>query len=456
MVRSLSSKLLLSVLALGFVASCSSNVKRVQIPVGANPNDEMATLESDMTQAKSQQIDVISPASWEHAEKALAEANKKRAKGKPEQEVLESIGEAKAALNDANEKASDSQKKLFDVMATRMEAKNAGADKFYSKDLTNIDSDLKDYTKDYEKGKGTISQKEREALQARYSDLELKSIKSTHLSRAKSMIENAERNDASKLVPKSFATAQAKFKNAEKVIATNRHDQATIENISREVTTEAEKLVNLTKTARTARGLSVEALALDIEGKKAMLNQAGDQIEAREQKIQNQTTQLDNTNKQLREITADNTDLQQEADFNSSFEQAQKSFTPDQADVYRQGDKLLIRLKSTQFPTGSSDLKGSSFPILNKVKDIIGSMKAEQVTVEGHTDSLGGKSTNMKLSQDRAKAVADFLVSSNVIDSKHVDTEGYGYEKPLATNKTKEGRAQNRRVDIIITPSKTE
>jgi OOP family OmpA-OmpF porin len=70
------------------------------------------------------------------------------------------------------------------------------------------------------------------------------------------------------------------------------------------------------------------------------------------------------------------------------------------------------------------------------------------VSVEGHTDSVGSDAYNMKLSQRRAATVRDYLVSHGVAASR-ITTKGYGKSHPIATNSTAEGRAENRRVEII-------
>ena len=76
-------------------------------------------------------------------------------------------------------------------------------------------------------------------------------------------------------------------------------------------------------------------------------------------------------------------------------------------------------------------------------------MNASEMKIEGHTDSVGSESQNKIISEKRASAVASYFKSNGF---KEVTSEGYGFQKPIATNKSNEGRAQNRRVDIIITP----
>jgi len=77
------------------------------------------------------------------------------------------------------------------------------------------------------------------------------------------------------------------------------------------------------------------------------------------------------------------------------------------------------------------------------------SMNTEVIIAVGHTDSIGSDKYNQKLSVRRAEAVKAYLVSKG-IDSKRIYTEGKGEKQPIASNKTKEGRAKNRRVEIEV------
>ena len=71
-----------------------------------------------------------------------------------------------------------------------------------------------------------------------------------------------------------------------------------------------------------------------------------------------------------------------------------------------------------------------------------------KVSVEGHTDSIGSDAYNLKLSERRAQAVRDYMVSQG-IDAARIRVKGWGKTKPIASNKTEAGRAENRRVEII-------
>lgn len=131
------------------------------------------------------------------------------------------------------------------------------------------------------------------------------------------------------------------------------------------------------------------------------------------------------------------------------MDQAVQEFSEDEASVYQQGSKLIFRLKKINFATGSATIPDASKPLLAKVNDIIRFVGAELVAVEGHTDSVGSTELNKSLSTKRAISVANYL--SSLAGGYKIGYVGYGESRPIVTNKTKEGRAINRRVDLVVT-----
>lgn len=101
------------------------------------------------------------------------------------------------------------------------------------------------------------------------------------------------------------------------------------------------------------------------------------------------------------------------------------------------------------FPTNSSYLTEQAKQDLLQFVDMVGNYPNANIQVDGHTDATGTAEYNKWLSDKRANSVKEFLSNSGVSASR-ISTEGYGLEKPIATNKTKEGRQQNRRVEITI------
>lgn len=100
------------------------------------------------------------------------------------------------------------------------------------------------------------------------------------------------------------------------------------------------------------------------------------------------------------------------------------------------------------FDTGKSTIQEESLPIVDQIFELMKSDPTLKVSIEGHTDNVGDAASNKKLSSDRARAVMDALVTKGV-DKTSVSFIGWGQEKPVADNRTDEGRAKNRRVEIV-------
>ncbi len=118
-------------------------------------------------------------------------------------------------------------------------------------------------------------------------------------------------------------------------------------------------------------------------------------------------------------------------------------------------EKIEIKQR-IQFETSSDKIKGDkSFEILDIVARILEGNVALRVSIEGHTDSRGKADYNRELSKQRADAVKKYLVDKG-IDEDRLETVGWGPDEPIASNKTRRGRAQNRRVEfVLIRPEKT-
>ncbi|MDX2013098.1 MAG: OmpA family protein [Myxococcaceae bacterium] len=116
--------------------------------------------------------------------------------------------------------------------------------------------------------------------------------------------------------------------------------------------------------------------------------------------------------------------------------------------VIFKGDKIEI-LQQVHFATGKSTILADSFDLLKQVVDVIVRNNVKRVSVEGHTDNKGVKAANQKLSEDRARAVVEYLVAQGV-DPKRLESVGYGDSKPIAPNLTARGRELNRRVEFIV------
>lgn len=110
---------------------------------------------------------------------------------------------------------------------------------------------------------------------------------------------------------------------------------------------------------------------------------------------------------------------------------------------------IILSMSDILFDVDKASLKPDLKTSLARVAGILTVYQELNVSVEGHTDNTGSEEHNLKLSEQRARNVLDFLVEQG-IDSSRLTAKGYGMSRPVADNATKEGRQKNRRVDLVI------
>ncbi|HLU67674.1 MAG TPA: OmpA family protein [Kofleriaceae bacterium] len=117
-------------------------------------------------------------------------------------------------------------------------------------------------------------------------------------------------------------------------------------------------------------------------------------------------------------------------------------------DDYMPSSVRRFVLKDVHFETGKATLTPGSFARLDQVVEFMTYKKSAKIEISGHTDNVGNARSNKKLSQRRANACRDYLVSKG-IDPGRIKTVGYGAERPIASNDTEAGRLQNRRIEVL-------
>lgn len=110
----------------------------------------------------------------------------------------------------------------------------------------------------------------------------------------------------------------------------------------------------------------------------------------------------------------------------------------------------MLRTYELAFASGSDKLSGADWPILAAVADLMKKNTAAKIEVAGHTDSVGDAKKNQALSEARATAVKNVLVTKYGADAARITTKGWGAEQAIEDNKTEDGRALNRRVEIVL------
>jgi outer membrane protein OmpA-like peptidoglycan-associated protein len=117
---------------------------------------------------------------------------------------------------------------------------------------------------------------------------------------------------------------------------------------------------------------------------------------------------------------------------------------------YRQTDRgVVVTLGDVLFEVGEADLLDSAAENIRDVIELLESEPDKAIRIEGHTDSTGPTALNLRLSRQRAEAVRNALIDLG-IEAGRMNAVGMGEEFPIATNETEQGRARNRRVDVIV------
>ncbi|MES1989395.1 MAG: OmpA family protein [Pseudomonadota bacterium] len=120
--------------------------------------------------------------------------------------------------------------------------------------------------------------------------------------------------------------------------------------------------------------------------------------------------------------------------------------------VTRVGDNIILNMPgNVTFATNSADINANFYNVLNSVAIVLKKYDKTLIDVTGHTDSTGSDATNQKLSMSRAQSVSAYLIGQGTSSQRFL-INGAGESQPIASNDTADGRAQNRRVEIKLTP----
>jgi OmpA-OmpF porin, OOP family len=168
-----------------------------------------------------------------------------------------------------------------------------------------------------------------------------------------------------------------------------------------------------------------------------------------------QSAQIDSLNVQIADLKLQyeqtTADLTQRVELEEKFKKAKALLNPSEGEVlFNSANDIVLRLSGLSFDVGKADIKDQHIPLLEKVKEALSMFPDAHLVVEGHTDTQGDQTANLSLSEKRAYAVMQYLRQMLLIPAERIESVGFGAEKPVASNETPEGRAKNRRIDIVI------
>jgi outer membrane protein OmpA-like peptidoglycan-associated protein len=416
--------------------------------------EQVKQLDKDIDNARNNQINIFAPTSFVRAEAFLAESKKGLNRGDKPSVILQNVENGQAQLKIAEGMTKRVRDVLPDLVKARDLARAAGGINFG--EYAALEKQFVELTKAVEINNLSQARKNQPKVAERFRRLELRAIKEQNIGEARKLITQAEKEGARKNAPKTLLEAKKKFAEADAFITKHRYQKEKIHTLASDALLLSGRALQVTRKSKAIRTMRPEDITLWAEG---MLYKTANSLSAPDMRDKTLETQLENILGSITALQEDHRFMMDkvkaqnaEKRFNQLFSEVRDSFDSDEAEVYKQGSKLVIRLKAIQFPVGKYVIMPNNYSLLTKVQRAIRTFGEPDVIIEGHTDSTGSEINNQLLSENRAEAVRSYLVANKTLSMEKIAAAGYGSKRPLASNKTAKGRAINRRIDVIITP----
>lgn len=376
------------------------------------------------------------------------------------------------------------------LMAARADAMSADAPKFSANLWSNAEAQFRDAAEELEGGDVNAAKKEGGEAEALYRSAELEAIKANYLAPTRELLKKADELDVRDNAAQTLEKARKLSERVEALLKQNRYDTDEARQLAQEAKYEAahaiylhQRIVQLKREDREYEDVLLEAeaplravagamditphfdagfdpaakeIVTEIERRERHASQSADSLKNQGNEIAALRQQVASMEGRLGSLTEAEKALQarlnQQKEQEETMARVAAMFAREEGNVLRDGNNIVIRLYGLSFPVGRNTIDAQFFPLLTKVQDAIKKFPGCQVAIEGHTDSYGSDETNQRLSESRAEAVAAYI-TANIGVNVPVTSNGYGESRPVASNDSSEGRAKNRRIDVVIIPA---
>jgi len=441
-------------------------------------------LDAALAQAREQQMPLLAPEAWTKATEASTNAHKDFDRHRSLAAVQKNVDHATAALASAHETMRLGRVTFEAVLASRSSALSAGADKLAAKLWTDGEKQFHNAATSLEWGRSDKAQTLAATAVESFRSAELEAIQGAILRDARNLLTQADEERVEKYAPQTLALARASLAEAESALVSDRYDTDRPRLLAQQAKEQASHALHLTAVIKAVNSnerpfeevlLGNEAPLVDIanaldvtpdlsngvastaaqtlsavKSNKREVAQLKLELAERDERIGTLQTALGGASQ---EAVALNSLLAEQQERRQQLEQVEQMFASNEAEVLRSGNAIILRLVGLSFDSGSAVILSSHFALLIKVEEALKNFPDSVITVEGHTDSFGSDDLNLELSQRRADAVRSFLLAQTDIAPYRISAMGYGEARPIASNETAEGRARNRRIDLVITRS---
>ena len=428
---------------------CAS-AKKAELSSGSDPKAAVSEVTKIMLRAEDKQSDLLSPKEYLQGADFLNRAERGLSAGHKKEIILDNAAIAKAYFQDSMIQAGVRSANASRILHARKASLNAGLRGSIEllAELDDVDKDLRSETDNFE---DVLDPKEFSEFQKKYFSLEVKAVQFTELDGVRRAIKKSSSKNAEDLAPNSLVNAMLDLNEAENFIAQSPRNPGIHKKAVNIAIESSVLLLDVMDVILNAKG-TPENIALKIVKQNRQLGLLSKNVGLLEKDLKATKSNLAQTEGALKSQEEALKKSSTQVKFQKAMEQAGEYFSEEEASVYQQGNKLIFRLKKINFSSGTSIIPATSKPLLSKVNDIIKPLGAEMVVVQGHTDSVGSANINKNLSIKRASSVANYLAS--FAGGYKIGYLGFGETRPIASNETKEGRAINRRVDLVVTAKK--
>ncbi|NIP60281.1 MAG: OmpA family protein [Gemmatimonadetes bacterium] len=462
---------------------------------------QIQELETRVQAGRSEMLHLIAPEHFAEAEERVNEARRRYDEGGNIGDIRSDLGDAREALGRAEELREMGELILRDALSARSAALVANAPEFSPEAWSDAEGRIRNAGGEIEEGDQNEARSEAAMAVERYQRAELLAIRRDVLGYTRELRDEARDRDAHEKARRTFARGDSLLAEAERILQEDRYQQGEATRTARaaaEAYQNATRIAGLVDQVREDDERAVEALVLRYDAQLQRIADAlsftasfhqgpepvaeesvtaieslyeqrtslQEDVREREERIAALQARTDTVEMRLgrladslgaraemeasrrRETTAR---LRERQERERRVERVRNLFPSSEAEVLLRGSELIVRLVGLTFPVGSSEIRPENFSLLTRVQEALRQFPTRRsLTIAGHTDAQGHEDYNYALSVRRADAVRRYLVANMGIPRSTISAVGYGESQPVATNETREGRAQNRRIDVII------
>ncbi len=427
--------------------------------------------------AQEKQADLFAPKAFLKGMERYREAEEDLRKGKNLEDIRKKLNEAMVHFKKAAEATELAAVVFATAAAARSDAVIAGAAEYASESWNKAERKFEEAAKILESGNAKGAKSQGGEAETLYREAELEAIKVSSLQGAWSALQRAEDMDVAERAPKTLEKARDLAQKAEALLMKNRYDTEQARQLAQQAQYEAAHAIHLSVTIKGLQDAdkSFEDVLLGAEeslqlvagklGQTAQFHEGLDKptgnITQAIEKLQDENIECVQERKtmeqRLLKLGSAEEELREEVQWQrirrEKMSRISASFSREEGDILLDGENVIIRLYGLSFPIGKSTIEPQYFSLLTKVQNAFAEFPDCRVIIEGHTDSQGSDIANQRLASERAEAVTQYILANTDIPSDRIEAVGYGESRPIASNETAEGRAKNRRIDVVIQPA---